>query len=162
MSKSGLYAHFRSKEELQLATVDTARGIFDDEVVRVGLDAPEGLARLHALCDAFLAHVERRVFPGGCFFASAGAELDGRPGRVRDRVASASRSWLQLLERTARDAQARGQLDADRDPAQLAFELNAILLGANATFLLHGDERAFEHARRGIRERLDHAPTDAA
>src|SRR5262249_30040084 len=84
MSKSGLYAHFRSKEELELATIDTAASIFDQEVLRPALAAPAGSCQLRALADSFLAHLERRVFPGGCFFAAVGMELDSRPGLALD------------------------------------------------------------------------------
>ena len=84
MSKSGLFAHFRSKEELQLATIETADAIFQAEVVNPALAAAPGIARLRALCEAFLDHLERGVFPGGCFFASVAAEIDTHPGPVRD------------------------------------------------------------------------------
>ena len=86
MSKSGLYAHFKSKEELELATIETASDIFDREVLRPAMAAPAGSQRIRALADSFLAHLERRVFPGGCFFAAVAMELDTRPGPARDRV----------------------------------------------------------------------------
>jgi AcrR family transcriptional regulator len=154
MSKSGLYAHFGSKEELQLATIEAARATFVEEVVRLGLEAPVGVARLRALCDAFLSHVEREVFPGGCFFSAAAAEVGTRRGRVRDAVAAQQREWLGLLERLARGARERGELAPAEDPAQLAFELNAILVATNTAFLLQGDRGAFERARRMIARRL--------
>ncbi len=157
MSKSGLFAHFGSKEELQLATVETASEVYAEEVVRPALEAPEGLARLDALCEAFLSHVERRVFPGGCFFASAAAELDTRPGRVKERLAQAYRDWLGLLAATIRAAEDRGELARGVEADQLAFELNGLLLGANALFLLQDDPAALERARRGSRERLERA-----
>src|SRR5918998_1017367 len=105
MSKSGLYAHFGSKEELQLATVETAAAIFRDDVVvpTEAVDAP--LARLEALCEAFLSHLERRVFPGGCFFVSAAAEFDTHPGPVKEEVAAFLRGWLETLEGLAARAQ---------------------------------------------------------
>src|SRR5262249_51302303 len=76
MSKSGLYAHFKSKEELELATIATAAAIFDSEVLQPATQAPAGIARLKSLVNSFLSHLERRVFPGGCFFAAVAAELD--------------------------------------------------------------------------------------
>src|ERR1043166_4628074 len=88
MSKSGLFAHFGSKEELQLATVEAARDIFVREVIRPAFEAPKGVARLWGLCDVWLEYVRREVFRGGCFFAAAAAEFDGRPGAVRDRIAA--------------------------------------------------------------------------
>src|SRR5438874_2803566 len=84
MSKSGIYAHFGSKQDLQLATVDEAGRIFEAEVIGPALDAPPGLAQLVAICDAFFDHLERRTFPGGCFFASAVLEMGARPGPVKE------------------------------------------------------------------------------
>src|SRR5213595_2257018 len=91
MSKSGLYAHFGSKEELQLATIETASEIFSADVVAPAEQAPTPLAKIEALCEQFLFHVERRVFPGGCFFASAAAEFDTHPGAVKERIADFQR-----------------------------------------------------------------------
>lgn len=154
MSKSGLYAHFGSKQELQLATIEAARATFLQEVVGPGLEAPAGLARLLAICDAFLSHVEREVFPGGCFFSAAAAEVGTRRGKVRDAVATQQREWLELLERLVREAQAAGELDSDEEPPQLAFELNALLVAANTAFLLQGDRGALDRALGAIRSRL--------
>jgi AcrR family transcriptional regulator len=150
LSKSGLFAHFRSKEELQLATIETADQIFRGEVIEPALQAPPGIARLHALCEAFLAHLERGVFPGGCFFASVAAEIDTRPGRVRDRALASVAEWLGQLETAAREAQAEGSVRSDEDPAQIAFELDAFLLLANAEYIASGDAAAFDRARRAI------------
>jgi AcrR family transcriptional regulator len=155
MSKSGLYAHFRSKEELQLATVETASRILDEEVVAPGLEAPEGIRRLLALCEAFFSHVERRVFPGGCFFVSSSAELSVRPGPVREQIVAAYREWIDFLEEQVRRAQELGELDRDVDPPQLVFELNSILVGGNAFYLLFEDADELERARRAVRERLE-------
>ncbi|HVH00703.1 MAG TPA: TetR family transcriptional regulator [Miltoncostaeaceae bacterium] len=156
MSKSGLFAHFGSKEELQLATIDTAEEIYEEDVLRPALQE-EGRARLEALCERFLSHVDRKVFPGGCFFASAAAELDTRPGPVRDRIVAVYGEWTGLLEDSVRTAQERGELDRSVDPAQLTFELNAMLAEANGVYLLTGDPRAFDMARRGIAERVERA-----
>ena len=154
MSKSGLYAHFGSKEELQLATIEAARATFIEEVVRPGLEAPEGRARLLAVCEAFLSHVERKVFPGGCFFSAAAAEVGTRRGRVRDAVATQQREWLDLLARLAREARDRDELPAGEDAEQLAFELNAALVAANTAFLLQGDRAGLDRARAAIARRL--------
>src|SRR3974377_127790 len=97
MSKSGLYAHFKSKEELELATIETAVTIFDREVLRPAMRAPAGRQRLETLVDAFLSHLERRVFPGGCFFAAVASEVDTRPGPARDRVVQGLDQWQSLL-----------------------------------------------------------------
>jgi AcrR family transcriptional regulator len=157
MSKSGLYAHFGSKRELQLATIESARETFVAEVLRPALSAPKGLQRLLAACDAFLSHVERRVFPGGCFFAAAAAEVGTRPGPVRDSVAAQQRDWLTLLERLAREAEQLGELDSGADPAQLAFELNALLVAANTGYILQSDPAVLGRARDAIRQRLQSA-----
>ncbi|HEX8283386.1 MAG TPA: TetR/AcrR family transcriptional regulator [Pyrinomonadaceae bacterium] len=154
MSKSGLFAHFGSKEELQLATVEAARAVFVREVIGPAFAAEKGLARLWSLCDVWLGYVKGEVFRGGCFFAAAAAEFDGRPGAVRDRVAEIMREWLALLRRSVTEAQAAGQLSRDADPAQLAFELNALEMGANWAFQLHGDRQAFARAREAMLERL--------
>src|SRR5262249_23829890 len=120
LSKSGLYAHFGSKEELQLATIDAARATFIDDVVRRGLRPPKAIRRLAATCESFLSHVERKVFPSGCFFVGAAAEVGTRRGRVHDAIADQQLEWMGLLERFARDAHETAELGADVDPAQLA------------------------------------------
>jgi AcrR family transcriptional regulator len=154
LSKSGLFAHFGSKEELQLATVEAARDIFIREVIRPSFEVGKGLARLWKLCDVWLAYVRREVFRGGCFFAAAAAEFDGRPGPVRDRVAGIMKEWLATLRVSINEAREAGQLDTDADPTQLAFELNALEMGANWAFQLHGDRQAFTRARIAMLERL--------
>jgi AcrR family transcriptional regulator len=155
MSKSGLFAHFGSKEELQLATIETAGEIYADEVVVPALAEETGLSRLEALCERFLSHVERSVFPGGCFFASAAAELDTRPGPVRDRAAEILSEWVGMLAQAAADAQAEGDIDSSEDPEQLAFELDAFLLLGNAQYVISGDGAAMARARLGIARRLE-------
>ncbi|OBB19036.1 hypothetical protein A5762_02050 [Mycolicibacterium elephantis] len=154
MSKSGLYAHFGSKVDLQLATIESARETFIAEVLLPALEAPAGVQRLRAACEAFLSHIERRVFPGGCFFAAAAAEFGTRPGAVRDAVAAQQRDWIELLVRLARKAVDLGELPPDVDPVQLSFELNAVLVAANTAFILHDDAAAFERARTAVRNRV--------
>lgn len=150
MSKSGLYAHFKSKEELQLATIETAAEIFDTEVVAPAAAAPAGRARLWALSDEFLAHLERGVFPGGCFIASVAAELDTRPGRVRDRIVEFIGSWVGDLLDAVTAAQAAGEIDSAEDAEQLTFEIDAMLMMANAAYVLNPSPEVLERARRGI------------
>jgi AcrR family transcriptional regulator len=150
ISKSGLFAHFGSKQELEIATIEAAGQVFADDILRPGLAAPPGVRRLVALGEAFLSHVERRVFPGGCFFAAAAAELDSRSGPVRERIAAFQREWMQTLERQAAEARAAGELDRSADPKQIAFEVNAMLVAANAMFLLQGDPAVFDRARSGL------------
>jgi AcrR family transcriptional regulator len=155
MAKSSVYVLFGSKEQLQLATIDAARTSFLDEVVMPALGkTPPGRERLIRLCDGFLSYVERRVFPGGCFFVSASAELGGQPGPVHDRVALYQGQWRELLTQTAKDARAAGELPPNSDPEQLAFELATILAGTNIVAVLHSDNTAIERAQRAIHHRI--------
>jgi AcrR family transcriptional regulator len=132
MPKSSVYALFGSKEQLQLATIDAARTSFITHVVNPALaTTPAGRQRLLQLCDGYLDYIEQRIFPGGCFFVTAGAEMGGRRGPVRDLVALYQRQWRELLVQTARDAHAAGELPGNSDPDQLAFELGAILAETN-------------------------------
>ncbi len=162
MSKSGLFAHFGSKQDLQLATIEEARHRYVREVIEPALAAGTGIRRLHALCESFLSYIERGVFPGGCFFASAMAEFDAKaPGPVRDRIAECQAQWMDTLERTAANAQAAGELDTSTDPQQLAFELEAALLSANWYYHLYHDPAYLQRARRAVGDRLASQATSA-
>ena len=154
MSKSGLFAHFGSKEDLQVATVEAARSIFIHEVIKPAFESTQGLLRLWKLCDIWLSYVQSGVFRGGCFFAAAAAEFDSRPGPVRDRIAEIMKEWLATLRNAIVEAQEAGQLNQDVDATQLAFEVNSLELGANWAYQLYGDPRAFKRAREAILERL--------
>jgi AcrR family transcriptional regulator len=154
MSKSGLFAHFGSKEELQLATVETASAVFGAQVIEPASSASSGLERLRRLVDAYLRYVEVDTFPGGCFFASVLAEVDMQPGPVRDRLVAFLVDWLGRLEAAVRDAQSEGAIDATEDPGQLAFEIEAALLLANAQFVVARTPEPIERARRAIERRL--------
>src|SRR5262245_26979254 len=154
MSKSGLYAHFKSKEELELATIETAAAIFDSDVLQPVTRTPAGIARLKSLASSFLSHLERRVFPGGCFFAAVAAELDTRPGPARDRVVEVLNSWLSLLRQCILDAQARGEIDPGAQVDQLVFEIQAMLLAANSLFVMTNDPLRLTQARRGVEDVL--------
>jgi AcrR family transcriptional regulator len=161
LSKSGLFAHFGSKEELQLAVVGKARDIFSREVVDRAFKRERGLVRLLAMLDEWLAYVGRSVFRGGCFFMASAIEFDSRPGQVRDLIAELSGSWLDAIENEARYAQALGQLDTRIDTAQLAFELHALGHEANWYYNLFQDKRAFERARTAVLDRLRQGVTPA-
>lgn len=154
MSKSGLFAHFGSKEELQLAIIEAARQRFVEEVVRSAFQQPRGYPRLAALCASWLAYLERRVFPGGCFFAAASFEFDGRKGPVRDAIAKAMAEWIETLEKAVQIAKDEGHLDRRVEPAQVAFELNSLFFGANFASNLAGDGGAFRKAKKAIDQRL--------
>jgi len=154
MSKSGLYAHFGTKQELQLATVAEAERILTGEVIAPALAAPPGLGQLAAACEAYFSYVERRVFPGGCFFAATALEMGTRPGPVRDRVAAITAGFTALLASFAATAIGQHELPAREDPGRLAFELHAILLGADTKSVLTDDPAVLDLARQVIRLRL--------
>jgi AcrR family transcriptional regulator len=155
MSKSGLFAHFGSKEELQLATVDYAATLFVAEVIDPARSAPKGLARIWALCDHMIAYSERQVFPGGCFFAATSFEFNNRPGPVRDRIEEMIRSWLSYLEHAVEQAQEAGELDPNASAREVAFQLDAFAQASNAQYQLFRDPQVFDDARRAIQERLE-------
>jgi AcrR family transcriptional regulator len=143
LSKSGLFGHFGSKEELQLAAVDAASAIFVREVIEPALAEPDGAPRLRAYCESWVGYLERKVFSGGCFFAAASTEFDGRPGPVRDKLRDGQAAWLAELAKQATLARAD-------DPEQLVFEVSSLVQGANAAYQLFEDEDAFDRARRAI------------
>ena len=155
MSKSGLFAHFGSKEELQISTVRAAAAIFAQRVI---LDAQErhepGLVRLKAVLDRWLEYMERETFAGGCFFSAASIEMDGRPGPVRDAVAAQVSRWAELLAEYAGAAIERGELEPGTDAEQLAFELDAFGMAVNAGWQLHGDAAVLDRGRRAVARRL--------
>jgi len=155
MSKSGLYAHFGSKEELQLATIDTANDIFVAEVVAPAESIADPLERLLALCERFIDHLERRVFPGGCFFASVEAEFDTHPGAVKDKIGEVQRGWENMILELVAEAQRAGELRAGEDPKQLAFELNAFLAMGNAGFVMSDDADYLRRARVAVGLRVE-------
>ena len=158
MSKSGLFAHFGSKEELHLATIDAAAEIFTDEVIRPALQQPRGLGRVWALCDSWMSYLERGVFPGGCFFWAVAEEYDSRrPGPVRDSVLQKKAYWSYTLNRAVREAGEAGEIDPSVDPEQLAWELDSLMGGANGGFKGEDGPVALERGRRAIRDRLQRA-----
>jgi AcrR family transcriptional regulator len=148
MSKSGLFGHFGSKQELQLATIEEASARFAREVVEPALARPAGDARLRALCAGFIDYLESGVFAGGCFFGAASIEFDDRPGPVGDRVREVIGAWIGYLEEQAAVA------GAD-DPELLAFELQALAQGANSAFRLFGAPETFARARTAIEAAID-------
>ena len=157
LSKSGVFAHFRSKRRLQEETIAAARVVFQREVLGPGLDAPEGLARLESLCEAYFSYVERGVFPGGCFFAHLLAEFDAASGPVHDELVEIQRGWMGLLEDLIRTAQGRGELDPGVDPGQLAFDLYAALELANFLSTLFREPSAIGRGRRAVQGALARA-----
>jgi AcrR family transcriptional regulator len=154
MSKSGLFAHFGSKEELQLATIETADGIFKEKVLDPADAASSGIERLRALTGGYLDYVEARTFPGGCFFATVMVEVSMQPGAVRDRLVDFMGDWMGTLEAAIRQAQKEGEIAKREDPGQLAFDLESSLLLANTQFAVGPDGEPIKRARRAIDRRL--------
>lgn len=148
LSKSGLFAHFQSKEALQVAVVQTAADRFSEAVVRPGLRAPRGLPRVRALVDGWLTWASTSQTPGGCFFVAAATELDDRPGPVRDALVRTQRDWMDLLAGAVRAAATEGHLPANVDADQFAFELNGVLYAYHHRARLLGEADAAARARR--------------
>jgi len=157
ISKSGVFAHFRSKRRLQLETVQAAEEVLAREVIGPALAAPEGLARLEALCDRYLDYVEREVFPGGCFFAQILAEFDATTDEMHEVVVAGQRRWHGLFADLVVASQHRGEIEQDVDPDQLGFELGAHLEGANYLATLHRDPAFVERGRRAVHATLARA-----
>ena len=144
MSKAGVIGQFGSKEELQLATLRAAADRYREHVWEPASSKPEGIARLRAIARSWMSYLEGDVFPGGCFLTAASTEFDGRPGPVRDEVCRTLALWHRVLEREAKLAIEAGDLEGD--PAQIAFEMNAIAMAVNQARQLRDDPAA---ARRG-------------
>jgi AcrR family transcriptional regulator len=150
LSKSGVFALFGSKEELQLATVRAAQRIYRDTVIDPVLRVPPGLGQLWALAETWLEYSRTRVFAGGCFFYAVGAEFDAQPGRIRDELADCGRIWHGIVRDLFEAARQAGELRPDSDLEQLAFELLAFLEYANALSLLHGSDAPYARASRSV------------
>lgn len=160
MSKSGLFAHFGSKEELQIATYRAASERFARSVIVPSRSLPRGRARLEQLLSDWLDYFRAEVFRGGCFFKAVVPEYDSLPDSpVRQVVVEGVRDFQQFLAREVRKAQEAGDLDPAMDPDQLAFELDSLGSGANHQFQLFRDERAFAVAKAAIHSRLDSIST---
>ncbi|MFJ7069240.1 TetR/AcrR family transcriptional regulator [Streptomyces sp. NPDC101115] len=162
LSKSGVFALFGSKEELQLATVRAATAVFAGQVVTPLAELPPGPGRVWALCRNWLAYSSERVFQGGCFFYAVSAEYDARTGPVHDAVAQARLDWVAYVERAIEEGRTAGGFVQDVDAPQLAFEIIALMESANAQSVLLGDPSAYARAERGIARRLRAEATDGA
>src|SRR4051794_3704576 len=154
MSKSGLFAHFGSKEELQLATIEAANVVFDELVIEPAAEERAGVTRLRAYVERFLAYVGDGVYPGGCFFVSAVGELGAHPGPVHDAALAFNQRWLGLLAEQVAAGQAAGELDPGADPAQIAFELASFMVAGNLMFVANGDPAALDRVRSAAETRL--------
>lgn len=147
LSKSGLFAHFGSKEELQLATIGQAALAFEREVLGPAEGAEPGLPRLRALVEGWYAYIESIPYRGGCFFDAASSEFASQEGPVRDRLAILCGRWRERLAEQARLAVRLGELRSGIDTETLAFQLHAYAGEANWARELLGDEGAFARAR---------------
>ena len=141
MSKSGLFGHFGSKQELQLATVAAAADRFRVTVIEPAMKAPDGAPRLRAMSERYLEYLD--LYSGGCFWAATAAEYDDRPGPVRDAIAAALGQWTAELERQAR-------IGGAERPERFAFEVLAVMMGTNLRYRLSGDRRVLEYAREAL------------
>jgi AcrR family transcriptional regulator len=141
MSKSGLFRHFGSKQDLQLATVAAAGKRFWAMVIEPALEAPDGAPRLRAMSEHYLDYLHS--FPGGCFWGAVGTEYDDRPGPVRDAIAASLDAWMAELVRQSTAA-------GIADPERYAFELYAVVSAANARWRLSGERHVFDLARAAL------------
>jgi AcrR family transcriptional regulator len=158
MSKSGLYAHFESKEALQIEILRHTRERFVDRVVRPALQSPRGVTRLRTLFEAWLTWSEA-FEDGGCLFVAASSELDDQPGPVRDALVRDERDWLELISTIITTAISEGEFAADVDVEQVAYELHAITLNHQHASRLMKDPRALERARRAFDSIVERART---
>jgi AcrR family transcriptional regulator len=154
ISKSGLYAHFGSKEELQLAAIETAVAIYNREIVEPALAADAGIKRVLRLCDAFFDFVASGDFPGGCFFVYTAVDPANRRESIRTRLAKEQRAWLGFIEQLIGEAIDAGELPETVQRSSLAFELDAIMIGADANFVLLGDRQFLDEGRAAVRRHL--------
>ena len=162
LSKSGVFMHFGSKEELQLATIRAARRVFSDHVTTPALAAGPGLPRLWQLSASFFEYSAVRVFAGGCFFNTVSREFNTRPGKIRESIVDALAEWRTFRERVVEDAKQLGQLRADTDAGRLAFMLHAAESAAETEAFAFDDPTRYDIGRQAIRALLREAATDPA
>jgi AcrR family transcriptional regulator len=155
MSKSGLFAHFRSKRVLELATINEARKIFTSQVLAPPTAGNEGIEHLWTLCDSWLAHIERRVFPGGYFFTGAFFECAERSGAAEAEINAMAREWWNSLKNAVLKAQNRKEIDPAADARRISFDLNGVLMAAYWAFLVEKDPGIFAEGRNAVRAKLE-------
>jgi len=157
LSKSGLFAHFRSKEALQMKVLEHAAARFTEVVIRPALAAPRGEPRLRALFERWRRWPKESGMPGGCFFVQAAAELDDQPGPARDLLVRQQKDWLDAIATVVRTAIAEGHFRKDVDPEQLAFDLYGVMLAWHHAARLLRDARAETRARAAFDGMVDRA-----
>jgi AcrR family transcriptional regulator len=155
LSKSGLFAHFRSKEALQLAVIQSVRQLYSELVFQPAMRQPSGLPRLRAIVQSWLAWTGTAKLPGGCIMTAAGYEFDDCPGPVRELISQSLRELRKTLARTVRMAVDAGHLPAETDPDQLAFEICGIYAGAQLDARLFGDPNARQRALVAFENLID-------
>jgi AcrR family transcriptional regulator len=154
ISKSGLYAHFRSKEALQLATIRTAARMYEADVVGPALLEPPGRAQLLRFADTYLDYIRHGPFPGGCFFIAASLDPANLRGPVKALLAEEQRALLDWLQGCVEDAQRAGETSSSVSAREVAFAFDAILAGADINFILLDDDAFLEQARAAVRRLL--------
>ena len=153
MSKAGVIGHFGSKEDLQMATVEEAGASFAAEIWEPAADLPPGLERLLAVVDLWIENVSNKR-PGGCFWTAASMEMDGREGKVKDRIAKQLGDWHKTLAHDIKVAKRNGEIGEDVDPDQVAFELRSMIMGLNQERQLFGSKDAAKRAKVSARRSL--------
>lgn len=153
MSKSGLFAHFKSKEALQLQALERARERFTDIVIRPTLATQRGEKRVRALFDRWLDW-ETEALQGGCIFVTATVEFDDQPGPMRDAVVRSQQDWMEFVATVAGTAVREGEFRADLDTEQFAFTLQGLMLGYHHAARLMRDPKALEHTRQALDQLL--------
>jgi AcrR family transcriptional regulator len=159
MSKSGLFAHFHSKRALELATLEMAREVFADAVLRPAQVSRGGIERLWNLCDLWLQHIERRIFSGAYFFTGAFFEYGDRPGPIAGAITRVAQEWFNTLRKAVQEAQEQEEINRDAEAKQVVWELNGRLVGAYWAYLLEGGDCCRE-ARAALLGRLRELVTD--
>lgn len=155
LSKSGLFAHFTSKEALQLKTLDFAAERFVEAVVRPAMAVARGEKRVRTLVERWIDWPKVSGLPGGCFFVAVSAEYDDRPGAIRERIAQLQRDWLATVANTVRSAIEEGHFKKDVDPEQFAFELYGHMLVGHLGWRLLDDKKSASRARKAFESLLE-------
>ncbi len=161
MSKSGLFAHFGSKEDLQIATLEAASRMFVAEVIKPAEHIEHGLARLLALLDAWISSVDNTCNRGGCFFYAVSAEMDDRPGKVRELISKLTRQWIDALTKEMKLAIRLGELNKNCDAELVVFQLHGFVQEGNWFRRLHKSNRAFQMTRESVYRVLEGQATPA-
>ncbi len=154
MSKSGLFAHFRSKRALEIATINEAGKVFSSQVLSPAKSANDGIGQVWVLCNSWLAHIEHRVFPGGYFFTGAFFECAERSGAIEDEINRMAQEWWGMLRNAVQKAQDRKEINSNVDVRRISFDLNGILMATYWTHLVEKNDEIFEEARSAVLAKL--------